>query len=166
MNAERKLSRETMRVLYFFTGIFILIFLMNVILTYFFKLPGQFHFALFPAAVIAFYIHFCLICQGDFPKSVHEGFIPYAEGRGKLLIPFALIGNVITWFIPRIKKQKWHKHRGLLIAGPFCLALSLGLAFLLGIPLSWPAVIVSALSITAGYYSISFLPMSWANIGY
>ena len=148
-------------IVYFFGGFFALVFLINLLLVWAFSLPGKIHYLLFPLALAGFYTHFCLIC-------LHNGNQEdkyYLVGRGKLLFPIILVCRLVIKIDPQVKKQAWHKHRGLLIAGPLYFALALlitSLAFQAS--LSWPLIIVFLISITAGYYSVSIAGQLGARI--
>lgn len=152
MNGEiRSNDASRMRIFYFFGAFFALIFLINLLLVWAFQLPKALHWLLFPLALAGFYTHFCLICCHDSDQNMF-----HLIGRGKLLFPIILVCQLALKLTPGIKKQAWHKHRGLLIAGPiyFFLALLItALAF--QTPLSWPLITVFLISITAGYYSVS-----------
>jgi len=137
--------------------VMLIIFSFNLILSHLiFHFPGRIHWPFLITALLSFYVHFSLICLGKETKDLF-----FITGRAKLLFPILIYTYILTQFLPKIKQQEWHKHRALIILGPVNLILCLGGIYLLHIPVNFPAVLVSAFSVLAGYYSISTLPLIW-----
>ena len=123
---------------------------------------AAFHFPLrilpilFLAGLITYYCHFDLLS--------HDKLDLYGDMAPGYLRWIVLINNqIIRWF-PSIARQEWHKHRALLVIGPPVTLLAVIISLLVGVHFHWTLVLVAAISVALGFYSITLFPLLWGVI--